>query len=224
LCSGRPAFGLALEYARQLDSEGWHIFQNGASVLNFTSHESRSIPLPGSVVSELIAQARATNKILELYSDSAYVVESEAAWAREHAELLGVPFQAQRFETLEKPVVRAQWVVSPAEAALIIAPPGLEMAESTSPLMPDARFVGMTREGVSKGTAMRQIAAAYQVDMRDVMYVGDSGNDLPALQVVGHPVAMGNSGAEVRKAAKRIVGHVDQGGLAEALLLAVSGA
>ncbi len=39
---------------------------------------------------------------------------------------------------------------------------------------------------------MREIAAAYRVDMRDVMYVGDSGNDLSALRVVGHPIAMGN--------------------------------
>jgi len=34
LCSGRPAFGLALEYARRLDADGWHVFQNGASIVN----------------------------------------------------------------------------------------------------------------------------------------------------------------------------------------------
>ena len=28
LCSGRAAFGVALEYARRLDPSGWHMFQN----------------------------------------------------------------------------------------------------------------------------------------------------------------------------------------------------
>ena len=220
LCSGRPAFGTALEYARQLDDGGWHIFQNGASIVHLNSKESRSTPLPQQVVSGLIAEARASNRILELYSDSEYAVESTATWSREHAELLGLPFEPRPLETLQGPVVRAQWVVSPAVAALIKTPHGLEMAVSTSPLMPDARFVGLTRAGVSKGSAMTQIAAAYQIDLRDVMYVGDSGNDLPALGVVGHPIAMGNADAAVIAAAGQTIGHVESGGLADALLIA----
>src|SRR5688572_25586756 len=42
LCSGRPAFGLALDYARQLDASGWHVFQNGASVLHLATSRSLS--------------------------------------------------------------------------------------------------------------------------------------------------------------------------------------
>jgi hydroxymethylpyrimidine pyrophosphatase-like HAD family hydrolase len=46
LCSGRPAFGTAREYARRLDAEGWHMFQNGASVVYLPTGDSRSTPLP----------------------------------------------------------------------------------------------------------------------------------------------------------------------------------
>jgi len=35
--------------------------------------------------------------------------------------------------------------------------------------------------------------------------------------VVGFPVAMGNAAAEVRAVARHYVGHVDRGGLVEAL-------
>ena len=73
------------------------------------------------------------------------------------------------------------------------------MAISTSPLMPDVRFVGITRQGVSKGNAIREVAAAYHIDLRDVMYVGDAGNDLSALRIVGHPVAMANGDPAVIK-------------------------
>jgi hydroxymethylpyrimidine pyrophosphatase-like HAD family hydrolase len=102
------------------------------------------------------------------------------------------------------------------------APPSeVEVAVSTSPLLPDARFVGLTHKGVSKGSALRTIASKYGIDLQDVMYVGDADNDLPALRVAGHPVAMGNGSVAVRAIARHIVGHVDEGGLAEAIELAL---
>ena len=87
--------------------------------------------------------------------------------------------------------------------------------------MPEANFVGLTHKGVNKGAAMRTIAENYGIEMRDVMYVGDADNDLPALRVAGHPVAMGNGSAAVRAVARHTVGHVDEGGLAEAIELAL---
>jgi hydroxymethylpyrimidine pyrophosphatase-like HAD family hydrolase len=86
------------------------------------------------------------------------------------------------------------------------------------------RFIGITREGVSKGSAIRSVAAEYGVDLQDVMYVGDSGNDLSALKIVGYPIAMANAEAAVLKAAKHMVGHVNVGGVAEALQLAIASA
>jgi Cof subfamily protein (haloacid dehalogenase superfamily) len=223
LCSGRPAFGVALEYARRLDAVGWHVFQNGASVLNLGSGESRSTPLPRECVDRMIAQARDTGHVLELYSDSEYVVESTGDWAREHAELLGLPFDPRPFESLQGPVVRAQWLVTSADADRVrtTIPSGVEIAQSTSPLMPDTQFVGVTRKGVSKGSAMQAIAGEYHVDLRDVMYIGDAGNDLPALEIVGHPVAAGGASAAVRATAHRTVASPEEGGVAEALELAM---
>jgi hypothetical protein len=236
LCSGRPAFGLALEYAGRLEAGGWHIFQNGASIVNLATTQSpplgipslaarsRSVAIPLPWVETLIEQARETRETLELYSDTTFVSESTSAWAREHAELLGVPFEPAPFESLTEPIVRAQWLLSRARATQVTATahPGLEVAQSTSPLMPDTQFVGLTREGVTKGSAMRSIAAEYGVSLADVMYVGDSGNDLSALQIVGHPVAMGNADPAVITAAKHTVDHVDRGGLAQALEMAIN--
>jgi Cof subfamily protein (haloacid dehalogenase superfamily) len=224
LCSGRPAFGLALEYARRLDADGWHVFQNGASVRNLGNGQSRSTEIPQRWVRTFIARARGTGRVLELYGDREYVVESTAPWAREHAELLGVPFEPRPFESLDQQVVRAQWLLSPEEASAAMREmhEGLEAAESTSPVMADARFVGFTRAGVNKGSAMSDIATALRVDLRDVMYVGDSGNDLAALRIVGHPIAMGNADGAVRSIARQVVGDVEKGGLADALRWAVS--
>ena len=219
LCSGRPAFGVALTYARQLEVDGWHVFQNGASVVHLGSGESRSVPLPPQALQALITEARTTGNVLELYSDTEYVTESTADLAREHAELLGLSYEPRPFESLADPVVRAQWVLPGAEAKRVMSAgqPGLEMAQSTSPLMPGTQFVGLTHAGVSKGAALRAVAAEYGVTLDEVMYVGDAGNDLSALRIVGHPVAMANADPLVLAATAIHVGHVDEGGLAEAL-------
>lgn len=226
LCSGRPAFGLSTEYASRLDPAGWHVFQNGASIVDFSTGNSRSTALPPGTVDSLVEVARRTEAILELYNDREYASESSSDWAKAHAALLGVAFQVRRFESLPGPIVRGQWLLPKAEAHAFASQPhpGLELATSTSPLMPDTAFVGITAAGVSKGSAMRILAAQYGVDMRDVMYVGDADNDLSALQVAGHPIAMANASAAALRAASRTVGHVDEGGLAEALEMAIADA
>jgi Cof subfamily protein (haloacid dehalogenase superfamily) len=223
LCSGRPAFGVALEYARRLESGGWHAFQNGASIVHLATGQSRSVALPPPAVKSFIAEARATGNVLELYNDKGWVTESTAAWAEDHARLLGVKFEPRPFESLEGQAVRAQWLLTSAEARHMMSSthPGLEAAQSTSPLMPDTQFVGFTHEGVSKASAMRTIAAAYSVALENVMYIGDSGNDLPALRIVGHPIAMANAAPAVIEVAGRVVASDDEGGVADALQIAI---
>lgn len=224
LCSGRAAFGRALEYAERLDGTGWHVFQNGASVLNVATLQSRSTPLPTSAVQTCIAQARRDGEVLELYSDREYVTESTAPWARAHADLLGVPFASRAFESLQGAVVRAQWLLSATKAKVMLQASyqDLEIAQSTSPLMPETQFVGLTRAGITKGTALQSIASEYGIDLKEVMYIGDSGNDLSALRIVGCPIAMANAEPAVIAAAVRTVAHVDKGGVAQALEFAIT--
>lgn len=226
LCSGRPAFAIALEYARRLDADGWHAFQNGASIVHLPTSKSRSVSLPAEAVRAFIAEARASGNVLELYNDKEWVTESTAPWAVEHAKLLGVQFAPRAFESLDGSVVRAQWLLTREQAKQIMSVPhpGLEAAQSTSPLMPGTQFVGFTRAGVSKASAMRTIAAEYGIPLQDVMYIGDSGNDLSALRVVGHPVAMANSDPAVIAAARTTVPPPDEGGVAQALEQAMASA
>jgi Cof subfamily protein (haloacid dehalogenase superfamily) len=222
LCTGRPGFGDARGYAGRLDPAGWHVFQNGASIVRLDGAESVSEPLGAERVAWLVARAAATGRVLELYSDAEYAVESDAPIAREHAELLGVPFSRRPFGALAGAVVRGQWIVPASDAPAVLAEPhpGIEISGSTSPLMPGTMFLNMTPAGVSKASAVRRVAHAYGVPLAEVMFVGDGDNDLGAMGVVGTAVAMGNAEPAVRAAAHRTVGHVDRGGLLEAFALA----
>lgn len=223
VCSGRPAFGETLAYAERLDPAGWHVFQNGASVLHLPSGGSRSHALPADAVARLTARARETGRPLELYTDSDYSVESTDERAERHAGLLGVPFRPRPLESLRGPIVRAQWLLSHDEAPAVLAEPhaGVTLSPSLSPVMPDTTFISVLLPGVDKAGGVRTVAREYGVPLERVMMVGDGVNDLRAMREVGIAVAMANSEPEVFEVARRRVGHVDDGGLIEAFELAL---
>ena len=224
LCTGRPAFGRVAEYAEKLDAGGWHIYQNGASVVRPSSGEAFSSIISAHLIRPLIKRARALSRVLELYGDHTYVVESLDSRAEQHAASLGLEVTRGNLDQFEWPVVRLEYVLSSLELREVLeeAHPGLTLAVSSSPTMPQAHFVSLTLEGVSKGSAVRQVAANYGVPLESVMMVGDSPNDLEAMRVVGFPVAMGNATPEVLEAGRFRVSHVDAGGLMGALELALA--
>ena len=222
LCSGRPAFGLTRELAERLDPGGWHVFQNGASIVHLPTGATRSGSIPREAVDGLVERARRTGRILELYTDFEYAVESTDERARRHAGLLGVPFRPRPFAALGGGVVRMQWLLSHAEECVVLDEPheGLALAPSTSPVMPDTAFVSITQPGLDKASAVRLVAAEYGVPLERVMMVGDGANDAGVMGVVGVPVAMGNAEPQISALARHHVAHVDRGGLVEALDLA----
>jgi Cof subfamily protein (haloacid dehalogenase superfamily) len=235
VCTGRPGFGDALAYARQLDAEGWHVFQNGASVVR-AGGASRSAGLLPGAVDALVEVAGRTGWPLELYADDRYVVwpgadpSDDRAWR--HSALLGVPYPQRALDALARDVdgavVRAQWLVTHADVAAVLAEPvaGTRMLPSTSPVMPETAFVSVVADGVDKVVGVNTVAAAYGVPLARVMFVGDGANDAMAMAAVGaaggFPVAMGNAEPEAIAASRRVVGDVDAGGLAEALALVLA--
>ena len=223
LCSGRPAFGATRDFALRIDPAGWHIWQNGASIVHAGTGESRSTTMAGAAVSMLVDRARRTGRILELYADDDYVVQPDADRARRHADLLKIAYSPRPFETLRGAVVRAQWLIARDQESDILAEAhaGLTVSPSVAPAMPDSLFINLTPEGVDKGSAVRAVAAAAGVPLERVMYVGDGRNDAVAMRAVGFPVAMANAEEETLAAARHVVGHVDEDGLVEAIEIAL---
>ncbi|GGJ29517.1 Cof-type HAD-IIB family hydrolase [Deinococcus roseus] len=221
ICTGRPAFGKALGYAQKLDPEGWHIFQNGASIYHVQTGETLSASFPEELLPWLEQLGKEKNWVLELYSDTDYAVEDTHRFAREHAELLGLPFDPRPFTALKGTPVRAQWVIpiEQTRECMALMPESVTLSPAGSPIMPDAMFISMTRKGVSKASGIQKIADKLGLTIDQVMMVGDGHNDAEAMKVVGHGVAMANADDEARAAANHHVGHVDEGGLIEALEL-----
>lgn len=220
LSTGRGAFGPTLDYARRLDPDGWHIFHNGAALVHTGSGEIRADHLDASV-SDLADEVAARNGwIVEFYSADDYTVDSDADAALEHAAMLGCDHTIRHRSSLDSPIVRLQFVV-PLEVVPWVttemAPVDAIVVPATSPVMPGWAFVSCTSPGVSKASAIDNLAALLDTTAASVMMVGDGHNDVEALAAAGHGVAMGNAVAEAKAAARYEVAHVDDDGLVEAL-------
>jgi Cof subfamily protein (haloacid dehalogenase superfamily) len=220
ITSGRPAFGLALDYARRLDPQGWHIFQSGASVVQVGDGRSRSVRLRAGQVAALVERARREAKPLEVYRDFDYRAERADPILVRHAALLGVPFVTGDLLTTLHQAVRVQWVIPDGDRERFLdLGPELSVSSAPSPVMPGVSFLSVTAKGVGKAAAITRLAADLGLGLEQVMMVGDGQNDLESVALVGHGVAMGNAEPEVKAAARHLVRDVDAGGLAEAIAL-----
>ncbi|MGB8262113.1 MAG: HAD-IIB family hydrolase [Terracidiphilus sp.] len=66
----------------------------------------------------------------------------------------------------------------------------------------DLSILDLLPAGVSKGWALRGLAARLGVDQRRTMAIGDNWNDLTMLEWAGQPVLMGNAAPELKARAK----------------------
>jgi HAD superfamily hydrolase (TIGR01484 family) len=71
--------------------------------------------------------------------------------------------------------------------------------------------------GVSKATAVAELAARYGVERQNVIAFGDMPNDLPLLTWAGTSCAVANAHPEVLAAATHVIGPNDDDGVAEYL-------
>jgi len=81
----------------------------------------------------------------------------------------------------------------------------------------DFSLVDVVRAGCSKGSALREWAAARGVPPDAVMAIGDNHNDLTMLEFAGRPVVMGNAGGELKSRGWAVTSTNDEAGVASAI-------
>ena len=229
--TARGAFGASWEMAKRLDPSGWHVFHAGAAIVHSGSGQARSHRLATTAIDALRElEQRSTERgwLLELYSPDAYAVESSAKAAVDHAGLIGIEYASTPFDDFlaaQDSIVRAQLVVPVDDIAAAqeqLAPLGLSTSSATSPIMPGIAFISIAQPGITKATGIAQICEELGYTIDQVMMMGDGLNDLPAIEAVGHPVAMGNAEDRVKALASHIVADVEHDGVVEALELSAS--
>lgn len=134
-----------------------------------------------------------------LYLGIAHKEDDLAAWALSHP---GACTKMDLYFPTDESCAKAH-------DAILAACPLVELHES------EPRCLEVTVVGVNKGEGLKALAERVQVSLRQIAAAGDGGNDLPMLELVGLPVAMGNASEEVKAAARVCVANNDQEGISE---------
>jgi Cof subfamily protein (haloacid dehalogenase superfamily) len=224
VCTGRSGAGVALGYAQRLDPEGLHIFDSGAVIVGGDGAVRRAASLSRPLYDSVVEIALAEDLELELYTaEGGFQVRREPPDIVLHQKILGRKASVAALTDPQGTPVRVQFVTRDGAAwrrarAATAALPGVDIHEATSPNLPDVIFASVTSQGVSKLSAAQWVAGQYGLaDLAHVAMAGDGDNDLELIRAAGLGIAMGNAPAHVQAAADRITGHVDAGGLADAL-------
>jgi Cof subfamily protein (haloacid dehalogenase superfamily) len=229
ICTGRPCSGNAIVYARRVSPNEPHVFHSGAVVCTPDGVMAHAVMMPPASFRRQVALAREHNEALEVYTAMDCFLEQESAHTKDHAELINlkqtvIPDLLALLDTND-PIVRVQWVVPWAEwptfETATQSDAQLEISVASQPDLHHLCFSSVTARGISKASAAGFLADHYELTLDQVAMVGDGDNDLEVFGVVGLPIAMGNSTPKALVAGKHIVAHVDNGGLAEAIDLAL---
>lgn len=225
-CTGRPAAGVGLKVARRLGPRNAHVFQSGALVSDPAGDTLHVAALREATVLQLVEHARDLNLSLELYTPTSLFVERKTPIIEAHVRTIGVTPLVRDLREVARiePVVRGQWLVTHEQRGHVegLSLRNTQISAATSPALPETAFVSVTREGVSKGSALKILADSMNVDLRNVMAIGDSEGDLPMLELVGHPLVMKDSPEAMRGRFRTLTAGVDECGAVEALELALT--
>jgi len=84
-------------------------------------------------------------------------------------------------------------------------------------------YIDITPKGINKSTTLKKWSKYTGVPPEKIIGFGDSLNDMEFLQACGFKVAMGNSVAEIKEIADRVIGHIDNNSLAKYLIKIIRG-
>lgn len=221
IATGRM-FPSAQPIAQQLNLKGPQIVYNGAMVKTTAGELLWHRPLPRDLALELLDFAAENDWTVHCcyLNDRLYVPAITAAIIY-YTEIAGVP--AQSVSDMRGLVAKSD---GPTKLLAIGSPEATtERAERLTEHFGDRlmvtiskpSFVEMLQPGVSKATALAQVAQQFDVAQDEVLAIGDSFNDLDMLQWAGIGVAVGNGHPEVQKHADHVVESNNNDGVAEAI-------
>ena len=223
LCTGRTLVA-ARRFVDRLGLDGYHIFSDGALVRNpETRHDLYLAPLDPALLAEMTAYARQHNLFLEYFTPTEYLVETESEYLSMRS-FFGIQSRRVDFNALpeDSPVIKGGLISDAVSAAGVDAflahfKGRLDYTYAMTPAFPDVRFFNLVAPGVSKGCALRELAAYLEIPLAATLAIGDADNDISLFQAAGLAVAMGNAPAAVRRAADHVTDDVNHDGVAAAV-------
>jgi Cof subfamily protein (haloacid dehalogenase superfamily) len=222
LATGRM-YGSTLPYAKRLGIHDPLICYQGGMIRDPLTHEIyEHTTMPGELAaeaSELLGQAGIfviayVNERM-CVTHRAPELENYLRWHPEGIEVVIAP-ELAGYVTANPPTKLL--FTAPAE---VVEREMLRMAghfgDRLAVIRSHAIFGELTAPGVSKGSALKTLAARLGIPREQVVAIGDHENDLPMIAWAGLGLAMGNAIPAAREVADAVIPSVEEAGVAWAI-------
>ncbi len=212
----------ALPYAEELGLSKEIITYNGALMKQITpEQEVFHHPVPLAVTKEIAEHITEEDLHLNLYLDDTLYV-NKSGWGAEYYEELS----GEESVLIEEPL--AQFLEQPPTKLLIVERDKekrernlqrlkQKFGEQVHVTSSKTYFIEIMKQAVSKGEALRELAADWGVEREQIIAIGDSYNDLEMMEYAGLGAAVENAEQPIRKQADYITASNQDEGVAEVI-------
>ena len=210
----------------QLSLDGYHMFSDGALVINPKNGEEVYIKLISKELVKKIAEfVHGKEMNLDLYSVSHYFVERETWATGIRRDFFGLQPTFTDFTQLwqREKIIKGTLIVSSsvekaaAESFRRHFKSSLNFTLTKTPTYPEVDFINLIAPEVSKGNGLEALISHLGIPLSEVMAIGDGANDVSLLSKAGLAIAMGNAPQEVKAVADHVTLDVEHSGVAAAI-------
>lgn len=216
LATGRM-FSSALPFAQKLNIDIPIITYNGALIQDAAKKTQLfSQKITPSASQLLLQTCQANNWYVQCYIDDKLYVAEDCSYARQYSSLAGVPFYALGRDFFKLQTAQEKMLIIAETTEIVGIQDQLEQMVGSEICFTSSKskFIECVHRDVNKGRAIEQLARFLNIDINEVMAVGDSFNDVEMLKTAGLGVAMGNAPQAVQNIANAVTTGVDAEGLA----------
>lgn len=222
LASGRPLEGL-VRYLDELNissKDDYVLSYNGSVVQNVKTKEviAKKI-LKGSDLAYLYELSKQLGSDIHAFSNKGCITPKMNKYSDLEGEINGIPVFKIDYATIsaDEDIIKVMMVEEPEILAKVIANMPEEVYEKYTVVQSAPFFLEFLNKESSKGTAVKELARNLGISQKEVICVGDAGNDLDMIEFAGLGVAMGNAFDEVKAAADYITKNNEEDGVAHVI-------
>lgn len=197
------------------------ILSNGASTYDFHQNTLIKIQhLPQTALEDLAKLSKDMPELaLEIYHKQDIYAHHPNHITDQHMDIVGGFYTEKPLHTIETPWLKAliqqeHPVLQEARERLLALRPDTYEAIFSNP-----RYLEITAKGVTKGTAVQELAKTHQIDPAHIYCMGDNENDLPMLAISALPLAPSSSAKVVLDTQPHLLCACADGVLADAVAL-----
>ncbi len=219
ITSGRPPRGMAM-LVEPLDLETPIAAFNGGLVVASDMSVLAEREIPGDLVAPVIQLLESSGLDVWVYRGAEWLIRNLDA-AHVAREAFTVQFEPTVVETFDGVSAGVAKIVGVSDDLDAVASASASAHDTFGDHVSAARsqpyYVDVTHPEANKGGVVKFLSARYEIPEAQIATIGDMANDVLMFARSGLSIAMGQSGREVHRAARRVTASNDDDGFAYAV-------